>query len=251
MPVDEWPNDAELHRLFRESKVPSSTIDAAAIIRRSKRRRLPQQIGAGSALTLAVAGIGIASINGIRLPSMVGTVETTADTLSGESSGAAESAAPWSTEATGCETPVPAAESSRSALRVAVDFPDGRAGEPIVGSVLLTNTSADQFNGWVSAPIVHVMRDGVAVAHNDANPSSAMRIELAPGESRSLVASVDTVQCGHGSDLVRAGAALAPGEYEVVATVTATSDPDEQAPISSDSGGPETVNSVPTTVTLG
>jgi hypothetical protein len=50
---------------------------------------------------------------------------------------------------------------------------------------------------------------------------------------------------------VRASAALAPGEYEVVATVTVTSDPDEQAPISSDSGGPETVNSVPTTVTLG
>src|SRR5690554_4518193 len=72
------PTDAELRTLFHDARfrdeLPSgSSIDTASVNRRSKRRRLPQQIGAGSVLTLAVAGIGVASINGLRsfMPSAV------------------------------------------------------------------------------------------------------------------------------------------------------------------------------------
>ena len=247
MPIDEWPNDAELHRLFRETEAPPSTIDAAAIIRRSKRRRLPQQVGVGSAVTLAVAGISVASINGIRVPSIMDAAETSSDTLSGESWEAADGAVPWSTRATACATPVPAAEASQSAFRVTAEFADGRAGDSIVGSVLLTNSSTEEFTGWVTAPIVQVTADGVVVAHNDV-ATSAMRIELAPGESRSLVASVDTVHCGHGG--ASAGAPLEPGEYDVVATVSITSETGGQPTTSGDFGGPAAISTEPSRVRL-
>jgi hypothetical protein len=73
---------------------------------------------------------------------------------------------------------------------------------------------------------------------------------LAPGESRSIVASVDAVHCGHVSDVLRAGSALEPGEYDLLAIVTVTSDGGDQAPVSSDFGSPAMISSVPITVTL-
>src|SRR5690606_3121408 len=67
------PTDAELRTLFRELPAPDASINPTAIIRRSRRRRLPQQLGVGSVLTLAVVGIGFASITGLQglAPSMM------------------------------------------------------------------------------------------------------------------------------------------------------------------------------------
>ena len=243
------PTDAELRTLFHDAAAPRASLDAAAIIRHSKRRRLPQQLGAGSVLTLAVAGIGVASINGLQGLAPMSASETAADAPMGESWVGADGAVPWSTRLSECSTPAPATEAAHSALSVSVEIPDGRAGDTIAGSVLLTNSSADPFSGWVTPPIVYVIADGIAVAHNGAEASSAMRIELAPGESRSLIAAVDTVHCEHDAS-AGADSPLEPGQYEVVATVTITSDPDGPAAISSNTDGPATISSEPTTVSL-
>src|SRR5690606_3344783 len=122
------PTDAELRTLFRESSAPAATIDATTVIRRSRRRRLPQQLGVGSALTLAVAGIGVASITGLQglSPSMMA-----ADAPAGVAESGPLSGADMTTRSTCTPGAAFEGESNRD-VEVASDFPaSAQSGETV------------------------------------------------------------------------------------------------------------------------
>ncbi|MEX1079313.1 MAG: hypothetical protein WED09_09430 [Homoserinimonas sp.] len=217
------PTDAELRTLFRDAPTPASSIDAAAIIRRSKRRRLPQQVGAGSVLTLAVAGIGVASFNGLQglTPSMtaadapVGVAESGPFSESDEADGSmAEQRSSCDSAAlgeTGLEAEVPAG------LDLSSHFPTiASTGEAVAATLTLTNTSAEPMNGVVLEQMVVLARGGSLLSHRDQS-AAQVPLNLAPGESMTLDFSFDAVDCdGNGRET---GAPLMRGEYDARAVL--------------------------------
>ncbi|MHB1235816.1 MAG: hypothetical protein ACYCZK_09110, partial [Microbacteriaceae bacterium] len=56
------PTESALRQMLRESAATRASdvdrLDVAGVIRRSRRRRLPRQVGAAGVLTLAIVGIG-------------------------------------------------------------------------------------------------------------------------------------------------------------------------------------------------
>lgn len=219
------PTDTDLRALFRDIPTPKSTIDTEAVIRRSKRRRLPQQLGAGSALTLAVAGIGVASINGIRAAAPM-----SASDMAGTSPTSVSEGAPFSEGA-----PIPGADSSvperqvscevgglddaavDTDLRVGVRFPAAApTGGSVAGAITLTNSSAEPISGVAVAPAVSVTGPGTQLTHSDRSANTTP-VSLGAGESIALEFSFEAVACEPGG---RAGASLNAGEYELAATVT-------------------------------
>jgi hypothetical protein len=209
------PTDADLRRLFHDAAAPTATIDPDAIIRRSRRRRLPQQLGVGSVLTLAVAGIGVASINGLPGIRIGGTAETAADAPMGVTEvspfGGADSAVPSQLPVCG---PGPAIDlEQRSDLTVIPRFPRTAAvGAPVAGTLTLTNTGTESVTGTASSPMVVLSGNGVQVWHSGEPAETA--VSLAPGESLTLGFEFDAIGCGSGGDT------LEPGQYELTAIVT-------------------------------
>ena len=62
--------DPTIRLLFPKDDDAPNTLDAAAIIRRSRARRLPKRLAIGGVSTLAVAGIVVASLQGVTTSEM-------------------------------------------------------------------------------------------------------------------------------------------------------------------------------------
>ena len=235
------PTDAELRGLFHDASAPESRIDVATVIRRSKRRRLPQQLGAGSLLTLAVAGIGVASISGLQGLAPRGASDTVADSPMGASESGPVSPADGQAGAPrmdACGIEAPPGYFGQTPLSLVAEFPDANAGGSITGTVIVTNDGTEDFSGWTrSSPSVRVEAGGVVVARNEGATGAIERVELSPGESLRLDGSVDAVTCGQAPTQ---GTALEAGSYRLVATVE----------ITAESGELTVVSSQATTVTL-
>jgi hypothetical protein len=220
------PTEAELRSLFHDAPAPVATLDAAAIIRRSKRRRLPQQVGAGSVLTLAVAGIGVASINGLQNLAPMGASQTLADSPASESQGeswqGADGAVPWvdsgtSLRQTSCETAPVADARVADGLTLTPAFPaEALAGETVTGTITLTNTGSVRIVGVVVHPTVTLARSGERLLYNDRGAAET-GVDLSPGESVSLAHSFDAVECDPQGDAT--GAPLEAGAYTLSAGV--------------------------------
>jgi hypothetical protein len=213
------PTDAEIRTLFRELPAPDASIDTNAIIRRSRRRRLPQQLGVGSVLTLAVAGIGFASFTGLQglTPSMMA-----ADAPAGVAESGTFSGTDMTTRST-CASDA-AVEGERhgaeavSTFEVAGDFPSSaQAGQPVQGAVTLTNTGSDAVTGTITGATVSLTRAGEEVHQHDDSTTGAS-VSLPPGETVSIALTFDTVGCASSGDAV--SAPLEPGGYDVSATLT-------------------------------
>ena len=235
------PGDSELRAWMHGegSDLPASSrhtrLDAAAIIRRTKRRRLPRQIGAGGVMTLAVAGISVASITGLKAlgPNVFGT-STSAERSAGDNSAEVppELSAPQDTPAVRdgvspdranlCGSTLAAVPQNRFGLTLTQHFPAEApaTGAPVTGSVTLTNTSARTISGTsTSRPSVTISQDTRVVWHSNGVQPAGTAVTLAPGQSLQYPATFTPVACTAADD--RAGAfppglpALAPGQYHV------------------------------------
>jgi hypothetical protein len=256
-PID--PTESTVSSLFRAGPSPSlSSVDPQEVIRRSRRRRLPRRIGMGSALSLAVVGIGIAGITSAG--GFAPGVSTSADSSSlAESATTAESTEPFSDDASEADTSapglieggVPDAGISRapaekinlcggalaevapaeSGLQLTVDFPDATAGSTsVTGTAILTNTGSTSITGYSGAtPAITLSRDGIVVWHsNGPTILSLVDITLAPGESLTYAASFTPVVCEVEDDLGESFRdslpAASPGEYQVSAALDVSGD---------------------------
>ncbi len=185
------PSDAELKALFHRADGPASSLDPAAIIRRSKRKRLPRQLSAGSVLTLAAAGIGVAGVTGVGGLNFMG-VRTASDLAESAADAPGWVGANSSPDGPGADGPGADADAGRNTpyigegdeaapcgtaqappsnnpwrIRLEVNVASKAAG----ADSLVTATITIRNNGSAAAevtpvgPVVHTLqRDGVVVA---------------------------------------------------------------------------------------
>lgn len=238
-----------LKALLSQAPLSLGTIDTALVIRRSRRRRLPRQVGIGSAMTLAVAGIGIAGATGIRLPSPSSFTMTSASdsgpTSESDSGGLAEQPEHfeelWAASGSSlapveklnpCAAPVAQVESTAAGLSLVPQFPmtAEATGTPVSGTVTLQNAGPDHIIGTTAAsPSMTLSRDGVTVWHsNGPMIMLAVEVDLAPGESMSYPASVTPVLCTEQDETTesfREGLpALPAGTYSLAAAIYLTTE---------------------------
>ncbi|TXN31377.1 hypothetical protein [Lacisediminihabitans profunda] len=226
--------ESDLKNLFAcAAATPARGIDTATVIRRSSRRRLGQQLALGSATTLAVAGIGVASVAGLR------AVFQPPSTMSA-GSGASDSGATAPEIATGapgiqrapaeklnpCGRELAQVAPNPAGLVLTADFPAASASaESVPGTVTLTNTGSTRVRGTTAAsPAITLSRDGITLWHSN-GPMIAMAavVDLEPGASMSYRATLVPVTCGIEDDSAGSFRTdlphVAPGVYQVSAAI--------------------------------
>lgn len=225
------PTETELRTMLRTTPV-SNGLNVQDIIRKSKARRLPRQIGASGAFGLAIAGIGIAGFTGIN------RTQPAADSIAGVAEpGMSSESVPFTDQGQSlkrapadkinlCGGPLAEAAPSQFGLELTVDAVEATAGSPYVdATVTLTNTSDTQVTGTTGAsPALTLSKDGVVLWHSN-GPVAYMitMIDLAPGESQQMQASFVPVTCGVEDDMqesFREGLpALPAGDYDISAAL--------------------------------
>ena len=230
MPAD------NIHDLFSRSDEPAlGTIDTTAVIRRSRRRRLPARLATGGALVLALGGVGVLGVQALLVSPQADTValiETASEEdglmFTDEDAGVTRDhlGGHGATTLNLCAAPVADVEPAASGLELTVDFPDATAGSDLVeGIVTLTNTGDTSVTGTTAAsPQITLAQNGIVTWHsNGAMIALAAEIDLAPGESFDYAASFTPVVCGPADDAAegfRVNLPAAPaGAYEVSAAI--------------------------------
>lgn len=224
-------DERDLRELFAE-QTSSGEIDARAVIRRSRARRLPRQLAAGSIGVLAVVGIGVLGVQTIAPPQQ--------STVMMEQDGAEDTfVAPEAAKRAPanrlnlCEALVAEPAPSAYGLQLDVAFPESApaVGAPVAGAVRLTNTSGERVTGTtVGSPAITVSQHGIVLWHsNGAVDAVAMVVDLEPGQSVELAASFTPVRCAVEDDAAEAFRVdlppLAPGAYELSAAIDFAPDP--------------------------
>ena len=241
--TDRTRTEDELRRALRETDAAPTGIDVGSVLRRARRGRVARRTAVGATATLAVLALGF-----VALPLI--------------SDGGASSVSNESASDSGVDAPAPAPESdgggsadtgsigvapveklnlctgtlaevgaSSSGLVVSTSFPDtGTAGGTVDGVATVTNTGTARVIGTTGpVPAVTLSEDGTVVWHtNGPTVSSVVPIDLAPGESLELPASVETVRCGveddSGDGFRTDLPAVEPGAYGVSAAISFVSD---------------------------
>jgi hypothetical protein len=233
-------DDPALRSLFRsletDAEVPA--IDVTSVVRRSRRRRLPAQLGVGAIGLVAVGLLVVGVTTGVsafrtETPSM-----SDSGALAGEDDGTAttteSSAAPERAPVDGlnpCGGTLAEVAPSSTGLTLTTSFDDVPAdAASVTGVVTLTNTGAETLVGSTTLyPAITLSQDGVTVWHSNGVMDSAARIvDLAPGASMDYEATFEPVRCGAVDD----GAVddldeqfpdglprVAPGRYQVSAAI--------------------------------
>jgi hypothetical protein len=212
-------------------------LDAAAIIRRSKRRRLPQQLAVGGLSTLAVAGIGFAGVTAFRmLPqgAMIMSAGSSADSgtvpeRSGPSTAqdAKDAKRAPADRINLCGGPLAELAPNPDGLVLSTAFPANSATGTgaIDGTATLTNTGTRTIRGTTAAsPAITISQDGVVLWHsNGPMIMLAVVVDLAPAQSMSYPASFTPVRCEPADDLAEGFPASLPplpaGSYQVSAAI--------------------------------
>lgn len=229
----------------QDASDPGISLDAAAIARGARRRRLPAQLGVGAAAVVLVAGFGGVAIAG--MPGLVGgTGELSAsesvrddDTSGGAAEpfaspdggdevdgdlGGADGETVWDVARCGEPLP-PVGHSGDDRLRLELAPLDGssaRGGELTVTGTL-TNVSSERLELLTATHlVVGLARDGEVIWSTVGMEAAALVPTLDPGESLEYTGALELVDCG-GTDpeaSIRGGSPLAgPGAYEVVAAL--------------------------------
>ena len=240
------PVEPNLRDLFGDDGSPlPGKLDARTIIRKSKRRRLPKQIGVGGASAVAAVGIftgagfglsalGGSSSSGSSTASLAGGAaqDDGSSTVTPEKSGGSDPQGVKRPAAEGVNrcgdslaTPAP----SSTGLRLTVDFPDAAAGTAsVAGTVTLTNTGPVAIDGdSYGRPTVVLSQRGTVIWHShDLVIRDPLPVQLDPGQSVSFDASFEPVVCARDSDLTPDGDAQLPvapaGDYQVSAIMDVT-----------------------------
>ncbi|MCY7299631.1 MAG: hypothetical protein LH616_10515 [Ilumatobacteraceae bacterium] len=223
------PTESELRDLLSRPQL-SNTIDADAVIKRSRARRLPQQLAAGAIGTLAILGISVVGVQTLRLPdqsAVTGTQQESA-LAAPEDARAGDSIKRAPAERLNlCEGTLADVVPSRLGLQLDVEFPGAApaGADVIIGIVRLTNTGSERVTGSTgAAPAVAVSENGIVRWHsNGPTILSLVNVDLAPGESLVYEASIVPVRCSVDDDLAESFSAdlpsLVPGVYELSAAV--------------------------------
>lgn len=238
-------SEPNLHDLFRGDGPALPEVDAAAVIRRSKRRRLPVQLAVGGTFVLAIGGLGVA---GLQAFGGSHTAISNVSTMSGGEStgdrapayGGAESAQSLEGGAIKrapadrinlCGGPVAEVAPNERGLVLAVDFPSSPVGTAqVMGTATLTNTGAEPVTGFTSpSPAITLSQGGTVLWHsNGPTILSLLDVSLAPGESLEFAASFTPVACTVDDDTAEAFRTDLPpvpaGDYQVSAAADVTVD---------------------------
>ncbi len=214
--------------MFADSSAPN-TLDAEKIVARSRRRRIPQQVGAGAVGVLAIVGIGVfVQPTFVSTPPTTSTMDQSADdqSVAGEVATTEIKRAP-ADKLNLCGAPLAEVATSPYGLQLDVAFPESApvGTEPIQGVVRMTNFGTQPIVGTTAAaPAITVSRDGVALWHsNGAMVMSLVIVDLAPGESLDYAASFTPVLCGVEDDMAEVFRddlpALEPGSFGLSAAI--------------------------------
>ncbi|MCU1556790.1 MAG: hypothetical protein JWN09_785 [Microbacteriaceae bacterium] len=219
--------ESEFKRLRDSEASQRSSIDLALVIRRSRRRRIGAQVAVGGATTLAVAGIGVASVAGLHGwgPSSTSAGSAAAPTVASDSSGESQKRAP-AEKLNLCGAELAQVAANPDGLVATADFPTASASAAsISGTVTLTNTGTERVVGTTAAsPAITLSKGGVTLWHSN-GPMIAMAamVDLAPGASMTYHASFTPVTCGTEDDLGDSFRSdlphVAPGEYQISAAI--------------------------------
>jgi hypothetical protein len=202
-------------------------INADAVIRRARRRRVPRLVGAALASVCAVVVVVGGAVYGLGnlAVSTNGTASSAVD-----SGGTVPQAQPGTSGsgmavASRCGYAAPQLSSTASGLVVTLDFPSTTTrGGVVTGVVTLTNAGAQRVTGSTGAPIITLSRNGIVVWHTDAAiPAPLRQLDLAHGASTSFQVVLSPLLCSKGDDRsggLRADLPPAPaGQYQVSASV--------------------------------
>ena len=230
-----------LRDLFTGDTAKLRAIDTDAVIRRSKTRRLPAQVGIGGAFTLAIGALGVAGLQGLGGTQSASDSAATTTSEQGpvepESgvNGMMEGDAPASggikrapaDRINLCGGALAEVAPSATGLVLTVDFPDTAVGTaPVEGTATLTNTGTTTIVGYTTpTPAITLSQAGTVLWHsNGPTILSIQDVNLAPGESLEYAASFTPVVCTVEDDSAEAFRSdlppVAPGEY----TITAAAD---------------------------
>lgn len=227
--------ESDLKNMLGDAGPALGHVDLARVLRRSSRRRLAQQLTVGSAMTLAVAGIGVAGFTGVRGL----TPSTTAGSAS--SAKAPETKADPSLGSTATDRGITRAPADKinlcggtlaevapnaDGLLLTTSFPTADASaDRITGTVTLTNSGSEHITGTSTAtPAITLSKDGVVLWHSN-GPTIAMAavVDLAPGASLTYQASFRPVSCAiedDSADSFRSDLPhVAAGQYQVSAAL--------------------------------
>lgn len=224
--------ETDLRRMLLESSTTFSAgepaIDLAVVLRRSSRHRAVRKVVVGGVTTLAIAGIGVASIVGIR------TIGGSSSTVSGAASMAGKSP----TEGSGlssrvaadrlnsCGAALASVAPAKSGLVVTANFVSTVASaSQVFGMVTLANTGSKRIVGTSTArPSITLSQNGIALWHsNDPAILKLVVIDLKPGSSMTYPASFSPVRCGvadeSASNFPHDLTSVGPGTYQVSAAI--------------------------------
>ncbi|MGV8852411.1 MAG: hypothetical protein ACOH1M_07590 [Rhodoglobus sp.] len=242
-------DESELRSHLADSTAPAITIDAYAVIARSRARRRPRQFAVGAAGVLAAASLVFAGVTTFpRTPDL-----TTAGIMADESStrmdsesnaGSAESflAPEDAAFAETCGAIIPPTAASPRGLALEIDIPSPvTASGSAFGTVRLTNTSDSAVTGTTaSVPDVNLIRDDVSISHTpDAQILTVVPVNLQPGQSIEFAVSVAIYDC----TTIDTGGMLEPGIYSVNTSLAFV-------PTEPDTGEATEVRSAPKTIVL-
>jgi len=250
------PVEPNLSDLFRSATPPTASLDAQDIIRRSRRRRLPARIGAGSLVGLAVVGISVAGITGLKSISFgsAGSADSATsaeseddgvrtyegdsgpaddfgtDQFAGPSSAGGISRAP-AEKVNLCGGPLSEVAPNERGLELTVQFADASVEDTTVtGEVTLTNTGTETVTGFTAAsPAITLSQNDVVLWHsNGPMIMVAVDVNLAPGESMIYPATFSPVVCGVEDDMGEGFRedlpAVPAGDYQVSALLDLSGD---------------------------
>jgi len=252
-------NDPTIRNLFPVDDAPLKGLDAASVIRRSRARRLPKQLGAGSIFTLAIGGLVIASVQGLgsfnsNPPSAISAQEKTvpsspsaaaedsdrgtpfsADSGASESSPGSDPSSDLATlkrasatDLNVCGQPLSNYSEDGFGIELSLSFPESANvnDRSIVGSAIALNQTSQRLDGTsFRDPTLVLSRDGVVVWHSitvDRNEIFTPS-EIPPGDSYRFDFDIAPDDCSTEGDGALYSSddlpPLDPGEYQLSAVV--------------------------------
>ena len=227
------PSESELRNLLGAGAA-ANRLDPVRIVAESRRRRLPRQLGAGVIGALAIAGFAVVAVPSLQPPppAAVSTLGTPEAGLPAEGGAVGDTSASIIKRAPAerlnlCGAPLTEVEPSTLGLRLDVAFAESAAigSAPVSGIVRLTNSSTVTISGsTAAAPAITVSENGLTLWHSPSpGDLTAVRVNLAPGESLDFAATFEPVLCAAEDDAAeqfRPGLPpLAAGNYELSAAL--------------------------------
>lgn len=219
-------DETELRRLLHEraATAPEPQLDASRLVRRTRARRVPRQVAVGGVLSLAIVGLGVGTVTGVRLlnPPAEMSAADGGSQESAEGEGPATTSGEGETDDAGsgaagggislapaykvnlCEAMLgEPSDPARVGLSITVDFPEEAAlGEMVRGSVEVTNIGDEPIRGSISDAAATTLSDDNVVLWHTPRVETTAPVRLAPGESAIIDAAFEPRVCSVEHDLL-------------------------------------------------